>query len=160
MAKGNPLALDRQICFPVYVAGNSLVRAYRPLLSEIGLTYPQYLVMLILWSEEAPLSVGTIGSHLMLDSGTLTPLLKRMESAGIVERRRDQADERRVLIGLTAKGRALRKDAESIPGKLIGCSGMSPTDLHDLHQAVITLRRLFLNDAPPATAAEEEALSE
>lgn len=113
----DPLDLDRQVCFPLYAASNLLNRLYRPLLGEMGLTYPQYLVMLVLW-KETPQTVGSLGDVLHLDSGTLTPLLKRMELAGLVSRTRDADDERRVLVGLTTKGRALRSEAEKVPARL------------------------------------------
>lgn len=114
---GDPLDLDRQVCFPLYAASNLLNRLYRPVLSELGLTYPQYLVMLVLW-KQAPQTVGSLGDLLHLDSGTLTPLLKRMETAGLISRTRDADDERRVLIDVTAKGRALRADAVRVPARL------------------------------------------
>lgn len=113
-ANSDPLSLDEQLCFPLYAAANAIIRAYRPLLKPLGLTYPQYLVMLVLW-ESAPLAVGEIGSRVLLDSGTLTPLLKRLESAGLVERRRDANDERRVNIDLTAAGRQLKGKARAVP---------------------------------------------
>jgi DNA-binding MarR family transcriptional regulator len=113
----DPLDLDRQVCFPLYAASNLLNRLYRPMLAELGLTYPQYLVMLVLW-KRAPQTVGSLGEMLHLDSGTLTPLLKRMEQAGLVSRTRDPDDERRVLIDATAKGRALRADAVKVPAML------------------------------------------
>ena len=92
--------LDEQLCFALYTASHRIIRAYRPLLEPLGLTYVQYLVMLVLW-DESPLSVGELGQGLHLDSGTLTPLLKRMEKSGLVLRERDTDDERRVLISLT-----------------------------------------------------------
>lgn len=113
----DPLDLDRQVCFPLYAASNLLNRLYKPILSGLGLTYPQYLVMLALW-KKAPQTVGSLGEMLYLDSGTLTPLLKRMERAGLVDRTRDTRDERRVLIGLSQKGRDLRSDAEKVPAML------------------------------------------
>src|SRR3546814_14197862 len=108
------LALDRQVCFPLYAASNLLTRLYRPLLAEIGLTYPQYLVLLVLW-RETPQTVGSLGDRLHLDSGTLTPLLKRMALAGLISRTRDVTDERRVLISLTSRGRDLRHTAGGVP---------------------------------------------
>lgn len=124
MAKDDPpridedlLLLDRQACFSLYAASNLLIRLYRPMLAEIGLTFPQYLAMLVLW-ESDPQTVSAIGGRLHLDSGTLTPLLKRLESAGLVMRRRDDSDERRVLISLTDAGRALREPASRIPATL------------------------------------------
>lgn len=113
----DPLDLDRQVCFPLYAASNLLNRLYRPILAELGLTYPQYLVMLVLW-KQAPQTVGSLGGMLHLDSGTLTPLLKRMEQAGLISRTRDAKDERRVLIGLTPKGGDLRSAAARVPEML------------------------------------------
>lgn len=107
------LLLERQICFRLYAASNLVTRLYRPHLEAMGLTYPQYLVMLILWETE-PRSVSQLGERLYLDSGTLTPLLKRLQAAGLVVRRRDTADERRVFIHLTEAGRALRKRADEM----------------------------------------------
>lgn len=111
----NPLRLDYQLCFALYTAGNLVTRLYRPLLQPLGITYLQYLALLVLW-EQAPQSVGELGRRLGLDSGTLTPLFKRLEAAGLVDRKRDEADERRVMIHLTPKGIALRQKAVNIPG--------------------------------------------
>ncbi len=118
MATDDTLHLDQQICFPLYAAANAMVRLYRPLLDALGLTYPQYLAMLVLWEEDGR-SVGELGSLLHLDSGTLTPLLKRLETAGLVARQRDPADERRVVITLTATGRKLKTKAREVPSKLL-----------------------------------------
>ena len=103
-----PPRLDDQLCFALYAAGQAMTRAYKPLLTPLGLTYPQYLVMLVLW-EHGEQSVSAIGSRLGLDSGTLTPLLKRMEQGGFVRRQRDPADQRVVRIALTAAGSALQE---------------------------------------------------
>lgn len=111
------LRLDRQLCFALYTASNLTTRLYRPLLEPLGITYPQYLVLMALW-ERAPRTVGELGQALGLDSGTLTPLLKRMEANGLVARNRDSADERRVLVELTAAGLALRDRAAPIPEAL------------------------------------------
>jgi DNA-binding MarR family transcriptional regulator len=111
------LRLDNQLCFALYGAANRMTRLYRPLLDALGLTYPQYLAMLVLW-EKSPRTVGELGEALDLDSSTLTPLLKRLEAGGLVERRRDPDDERRVIVALTDKGRALREQAVAIPEKL------------------------------------------
>lgn len=129
----DPLLLDRQLCFPLYAATNLLNRLYGPMLKPLGLTYPQYLVMLVLWEEE-PQTVGSLGARLYLDSGTLTPLLKRMEAAGLVSRTRDAGDERRVLIGLTERGRALRSDALHVPGTIAG--GRSSEEIDALRENV------------------------
>ena len=113
----NQLCLDEQLCFPIYAASNLIVKAYRPFLTPLGLTYPQYLVVLVLWEKEC-VSVGDLGQILHLDSGTLTPLLKRMETSGLINRSRDPNDERRVLISLKDKGRDLSAEAEKIPKEL------------------------------------------
>ncbi|MBY0620030.1 MarR family winged helix-turn-helix transcriptional regulator [Sphingomonas ursincola] len=142
----DPLLLDRQVCFPLYAATNLLNRLYGPVLRPLGLTYPQYLVMLVLWEEE-PQTVGALGARLYLDSGTLTPLLKRMEQAGLVSRTRDAEDERRVLIGLTERGRALRADALHVPETIAG--GRSPEGLDELREGV---RKLVAMLAAPGEA--------
>ena len=112
--KPDPLALDQQLCFQFYAASNLITRLYRPRLAELGLTYPQYLVMLVLWEHDG-LSVGALSSRLHLDNATVTPLIKRMELLGLLNRKRDLDDERRVLVTLTADGRALRERAVAIP---------------------------------------------
>src|SRR6187200_10539 len=109
------LALDNQLCFALYSASLAMTKLYKPLLDELGLTYPQYLAMLALWEQDG-LMVSEIGDRLSLDSGTLTPLLKRLEAAGLVSRIRDVQDERRVHITLTAAGRKLKARAQKIPG--------------------------------------------
>ena len=129
------LLLDRQVCFPLYAASNLLTRLYRPVLADLGLTYPQYLVMLVLWEHE-PQGVSDLGRRLHLDSGTLTPLLKRMEAAGLVSRARDGEDERRVSIALTAAGQALRDRAKDVPATLAKGLGLSPEALKSLRLAV------------------------
>jgi DNA-binding MarR family transcriptional regulator len=129
------LRLDLQVCFPLYAASNLLGRLYRPVLAPLGLTYPQYLVMLVLW-QEAPQSVSALGDRLHLDSGTLTPLLKRMENAGLVTRTRDAADERRVLIGLTEQGVALRQAARDVPATLASGLSLSSQELAELRDSV------------------------
>ena len=111
------LRLDNQLCFALYGAANRMTRLYRPLLDALGLTYPQYLAMLVLW-EASPRTVGALGEALDLDSSTLTPLLKRLETSGLITRDRDPEDERRVIVALTDKGRALRDQAVTIPEKI------------------------------------------
>jgi DNA-binding MarR family transcriptional regulator len=112
-AQADGLRLERQLCFALYSATNLTTRLYRPLLDPLGITYPQYLAMLALW-ERAPRSVGELGEALGLDSGTLTPLLKRLEAGGLVTRTRDARDERRVLVGLTPAGAELRVHAAAV----------------------------------------------
>ncbi|MBW0151870.1 MAG: MarR family transcriptional regulator [Phenylobacterium sp.] len=147
-AKGegvDPLRLDLQLCFALYGASNRVTRLYRPLLEPLGLTYPQYLVMLALW-ENAPRSVGDLGQALDLDSGTLTPLLKRLETQGLVNRARDPRDERRVIISLTDKGAHLRGPAAAVPGQLVCRLGGELGDLAALRTALQALNRR-LDDA-------------
>lgn len=132
------LKLANQLCFPIYAAANAIQKAYRPHLQPLGLTYPQYLVMLVLWETDG-VSVGDIGRRLHLDSGTLTPLLKRLEAAGLVARRRSDDDERVVLISLTAAGRALQAQAEPIPLKLADDLHMEPAQALALKQGLEAL---------------------
>jgi DNA-binding MarR family transcriptional regulator len=127
------LELDAQLCLPLYAASRAVTRRYGDLLADAGLTYPQYLTMLALWGG-APLTVGDIGTRLHLDTGTLTPLLKRLEQAGLVVRRRDPADERRVLIEPTTAGWALREQVTEVPGELGESIGLSEDEARQLHQ--------------------------
>jgi DNA-binding MarR family transcriptional regulator len=134
-----PLALSNQLCFAFYSVSHAFSRAYRQFLDPLGLTYPQYVVLLVLW-EQDNLTVKSIGEQLFLDSGTLTPLLKRLESAGLIRRKRDREDERQVRILLTDAGRALREKAEDIPNN-VGCVlGLSFDEVRDLTQQVAKLR--------------------
>lgn len=129
MEGGHPqLALDQQICLPLYAASRAVTRRYGELLGEVGLTYPQYLCLLALWEADGPLGVGELGTLLHLDSGTLTPLLKRMESAGLVTRTRDTADERRVQVSTTDAGRALRERVADVPARLVAGMNMTEAD--------------------------------
>lgn len=133
------LQLDKQVCFPIYAASNLINRLYRPLLSEIGLTYPQHLVMLTLW-EKSPRPMGELCGLLYLDSGTLTPLLKRLQSDGLLNRKRDPDDERKMIVTLTAKGDSLRHQAIEVPKCLLQQFEMNPSDLEgfrDLMQATV-----------------------
>lgn len=120
----DPLALDNQFCFALYSTSLAMTKMYKSLLDKIGLTYPQYLVMLVLWQDNA-LSVNQIGEKLFLDSGTLTPLLKRMEAANLLKRERSTIDERQVTISLTPTGQELRQAAQSIPAQVMCASGLS-----------------------------------
>ncbi|WP_224242455.1 MarR family winged helix-turn-helix transcriptional regulator [Hyalangium gracile] len=133
------LRLSEQLCFTIYSTAHALNRTYRPLLKELGITYPQYLVMLVLW-EQDDLAVKEIGERLFLDSGTLTPLLKRLEAIGYVTRARDASDERQVRIRLTPQGRALRSKAECIPQELVAASGYAVADLQKLKADIQRLR--------------------
>lgn len=129
------LALDRQVCFALAVASRSVIALYRPLLEPMGLTHPQYLVMLALW-EESPLSVKQLSGLLQLDPGTLSPLLKRLESSGYVTRARDPRDERSLAVTLTDEGQALRTQALNIPPAVIDRLGMTLPELEALHKSL------------------------
>lgn len=131
---GNPMQrLESQLCFPLYAASRMLTKAYQPLLQELGLTYPQYLVLLLLW-EHQELTVKELGENLLLDSGTLTPLLKRMEQRQWLSRRRDPRDERSVIIGLQPAGEALKAPACRIPEQLFARLGMPEAEFTALRQ--------------------------
>jgi DNA-binding MarR family transcriptional regulator len=137
----NPaLLLESQLCFALYSTSLAMTKLYKPLLDDIGLTYPQYVVMLVLW-EEDDLTVSGIGERLFLDSGTLTPLLKRLEAAGLVGRHREPADERCVRIRLSAAGRKLKAKAGQIPGCVLSASGLSRAELVSLTRDLNALRR-------------------
>jgi len=129
------LDLDMQLCLPLYAASRAITRRYGDLLAETGLTYPQYLTMLALWGS-APMTVGDIGARLFLDTGTLTPLLKRLERAGLVVRRRDQADERRVVIEPTADGWALRERVANVPCELGRALQLTEDESRSLHRSL------------------------
>ncbi|TQM82096.1 DNA-binding MarR family transcriptional regulator [Saccharothrix saharensis] len=132
----DPLALERQVCFALSIASRNVVAVYRPLLEPMGLTHPQYLVMLALWGR-APLSVKELSRLLALEPATLSPLLKRLEAIGYVTRSRDAADERQLAVTLTEEGAALREQALAIPPAVVERLGMSLDELRDLH-AVLT----------------------
>ncbi|RLQ03197.1 MarR family transcriptional regulator [Micromonospora sp. BL1] len=131
----DPLALEQQVCFALSVAARSVVAVYRPLLEPMGLTHPQYLVMLALW-QHAPLSGRDLSRLLQLDPGTLSPLLKRLEAAGYIRRERDAADERSLAVSLTPEGQALRARAERIPPAIVQRLGLPLADLRHLHSAL------------------------
>ncbi len=133
------LTLDQMFCFAVYSAGHAMNRVYKPLLDELGLTYPQYLVMLVLW-EQDDLTVGQVGEKLFLDSSTLTPLLKRLECTGVLKRERDSADERQVRVRLTETGRDLRQRALGLPGCIVKATGQSLPELRRLQDDIQRLR--------------------
>ncbi|MFC4127682.1 MarR family winged helix-turn-helix transcriptional regulator [Nocardia rhizosphaerae] len=148
-ALDDPLRLDRQVCFALAVANRSVLAVYRPLLEPLGLTHPQYLVMLALWGE-APMSVKAVAEAIQLDSATLSPLLKRLESAGLITRRRDPHDERTLLIDLTAAGATLREHAERIPPAVVERLGVSLADLEELRDVLTRVN----NAARLATESE------
>ena len=133
------LQLDNQLCFALYSASLAMTKLYKPLLDELGLTYPQYIVMLALWEKDG-LTVSQLGDRLTLDSGTLTPLLKRLEASGFVSRMRDVNDERRVHVTLTATGRRMKQRAQKIPGCVMEASQCSLTELVRLTRELRDLR--------------------
>jgi DNA-binding MarR family transcriptional regulator len=133
------LALDMQLCFALYSASLAMTKLYKPLLAPLGLTYPQYLVMLVLWEQDGQ-PVSAIGDRLTLDSGTLTPLLKRLEASGLVQRLRDAADERRVLIQLTPEGRAMKARATGIPQQILCATDCQLDEVSSLTQRLKSLR--------------------
>ncbi|WP_305788143.1 MarR family winged helix-turn-helix transcriptional regulator [Symbioplanes lichenis] len=131
----DPLELEQQVCFALSVAARSVVAVYKPLLEPMGLTHPQYLVMLALW-QHAPLSVRELSGLLQLDPGTLSPLLKRLESIGYLRRERDRADERSLAVTLTERGRDLRAEALKIPPAVVERLGLPIEELQTLHAAL------------------------
>ncbi|MEP9417491.1 MarR family winged helix-turn-helix transcriptional regulator [Gordonia sp. VNQ95] len=149
----NPLLLERQVCFALAVANRSVLRIYRRLLDPLGLTHPQYLVMLALW-ESAPRGVKEIGAVLQLDSATLSPLLKRLEANGLIERRRRDNDERNVDIDLTDAGRALRTKALDIPPAVVDALGVDLADLEELHGVLTRVNAAAVRAERPAARAE------
>ena len=146
------LALERQVCFALSVAARNVVAVYRPVLEPLGLTHPQYLVMLALW-QHGTLSVKELSGLLHLDPGTLSPLLKRLEAGGLLRRERDPADQRNLALALTDRGRALREEAERIPAGIVERLDMPLEELTGLHEAltrVIDASRRVLGDADGA----------
>ncbi|HBK45701.1 MAG TPA: MarR family transcriptional regulator [Xanthomonadaceae bacterium] len=133
------LKLDHQLCFALYSANLAMNKLYRGLLKALGLTYPQYLVMLVLWEQDQR-TVSEIGERLFLDSATLTPLLKRLESAGLLTRTRAASDERQVIIALTAAGRSLRAKAQAVPGQVACAAACDTEQMIRLQRELTTLR--------------------
>ena len=149
------LQLDNQLCFALYRASRAVIRSYGPALDALGLTYVQYLALLVLW-QEAPLPVGSIGARLHLETSTLTPLLKRMEDAGLVSRTRDPHDERRVLIDLTPEAWAMRGRAQDIPEQVYSRFALAPDEARRLHRTLTELADTLdgAADAPAMTPPE------
>ncbi|RKR87161.1 MarR family transcriptional regulator [Micromonospora pisi] len=138
------LALSRQVCFALYATSRAVTDLYRPILDEFGLTYPQYLALLVLWERpDDPLTVTQLGAALHLDSGTLSPLLKRLERAGLVTRRRASRDERLVEIELTGAGRALRQRVEQVPRRIVRATGLTEGDLVALRGTLNQITQLI-----------------
>ena len=132
------LLLENQLCFPLYAASREVIKRYRPYLDELDLTYTQYVAMMVLWAEEQ-ISVKELGQRLYLDSGTLTPVLKNLESKGYITRHRSHEDERVLLAGLTEEGRALRDRAIEVPRQMAGCIHLEPVDAGQLYALLYKL---------------------
>ncbi|MGK6319018.1 MarR family winged helix-turn-helix transcriptional regulator [Sphingomonas sp. DT-204] len=150
-----PLPLDDQLCYAIYSAGMAIQRLYKPLLDELGLTYPQYLVLNILWREDGQ-TVGGIAEQLALESSTLTPLLKRLEAAGLVRRTRNPDNERQVVIELTDQGRALQPQAGCLGEALLAASGQPPERLGELNRNVRELRDALYGDTSKWSIARSD----
>ncbi len=151
--------VDQQVCFAIYSTLHAVNKVYAPLLAPLGLTYPQYLVMLVLW-EADDITVKAIGERLHLDSGTLTPLLKRLEAAGFLHRARDPKDERQVRVGLTENGRDMRRRAKSIPGQMARAMGRPPEELKAVRKELRRIRNALLGkrDKPEKPDKPEQRL--
>ncbi|ANI14314.1 MarR family transcriptional regulator [Pseudomonas citronellolis] len=133
------LKLDNQLCFALYSTSLQMTKVYKPLLQQLGLTYPQYIAMLVLWEQDG-ITVGEISARMLTDPGSLTPLLKRLEGEGLITRKRSASDERVVELRLTDKGRELRQQAESIPACILAVSGLSLEELGRLKNELVELR--------------------
>lgn len=144
-----PLSLDDQLCFALYGASMAMTRVYKPMLDRIGITYPQYLVLHALWEEDGR-TIGQLADRLALESSTITPLVKRLEAAGIVKRTRDPKDERHVHVLLAPPGEALKADAECLAETIFARTGLSMEDMRALNRQVQTLQRAL---STPATEA-------
>ncbi|SFS39595.1 MarR family winged helix-turn-helix transcriptional regulator [Saccharopolyspora flava] len=149
--------LDRLLCFALHSASRAFTNLYRPFLDEIGLTYPQYLVMLVLWERES-LTVKELGALLRLDSGTLSPLLKRLEARGVLTRARSETDERSVRVAITDDGRALGRHASDIPQRMVAATGMELGDVEELRSTLENLTTT-LNDAARRVTENQETPS-
>lgn len=152
-SQGGALDLNKQVCFALYRASRALTQLYRPLLDELDLTYPQYLVLLVLW-ERGPTTVRELGQALDLDSGTLSPMLKRLATRGIIERKRSESDERSVVVHLTEQGDELREQAAAVPERAAGSTSLDPSELLALRDSLTTL-----TDAVNARRAHERGTS-
>ena len=139
-----PTNVDQHMCFALYSASHSMTKVYKPLLNALNLTYPQYLVLLVLWQQDS-VTVNTLGERLFLDSGTLTPLLKRLEKNGYLSRKRATEDERRVIIKLTKLGEQLQEKSQYVPLKVACSTGCSPSEIHTLNDQLIALRASLIS---------------
>ncbi len=131
--KYDALKLENQLCFPLYACSREIIKQYKPYLDEIDLTYTQYIAMMVLWEKKA-VTVKELGNALFLDSGTLTPLLKKMEAKGLIHRQRSAEDERSLIVSLTEEGEALKEQALAVPYKMAQCTGLAPEEAAQLYQ--------------------------
>ena len=131
--KYEPLKLSKQLCFPLYACSREMIKLYKPWLDELGLTYTQYITMMVLW-EHKSMTVKMLGQELYLDSGTLTPLLKKLEDKGLVTRRRSDRDERNLIVTITEQGEAMKDAALHIPGEMTKCINLPKDDIRDLYR--------------------------
>lgn len=127
------LKLENQLCFPLYACSKEIIRHYKPFLDELDLTYTQYITMMVMWEMET-VNVKTLGERLFLDSGTLTPLLKKLEGKGYIRRERSSKDERNLIVSITDEGRALRQRALAVPGQIAGCTNMEADEAVTLYR--------------------------
>lgn len=140
--KYDAIKIDNQLCFPLYACAKEIVRRYKPFLDEIDLTYTQYIAMMVLW-EEKEINVKALGKRLYLDSGTLTPLLKRLEQKNLISRQRDSKDERNLIVRLTAEGERLKEKAVEIPHKMAGCVKLDEKDAAVLYRILHNMLQSF-----------------
>ena len=138
MEEFNPLKLENQLCFPIYACAREIAKAYTPYLDKIDLTYTQYVTMMVMWDRES-LTFKELGKKLFLDSGTLTPVIKNLEKKGFVTKQRDPADERNVIVSITASGKALREKAKEIPSKMLCAYKISEDDGKQLYSLIYKL---------------------
>ena len=134
----DPLKLENQLCFPLYACSREIIKQYKPFLDEIDLTYTQYIAMMVLWEKES-VTVKELGEALYLDSGTLTPLLKKMEAKGLITRRRSEADERSLIVTLTEAGDRLKDRAVQVPNRMAGCIQLEPNEAQELYRILYKL---------------------
>lgn len=136
--KYDALKLENQLCFPLYACSREVIRQYKPYLDELDLTYTQYIAMMVLW-EHGSVTVKELGQHLFLDSGTLTPLLKKLEAKGLISRRRDREDERSLIVSLTGEGEAMKDRALAVPAQTARCMRLSPEEAQELYRLLYKL---------------------
>ena len=139
------LKIENQLCFPLYACSREIIRQYKPLLDELELTYTQYITMMVLW-ERGSVNVKTLGDVLYLDSGTLTPLLKKLEQKGLVDRKRSSEDERNLIMTITDKGEELRKKAAAVPEKMANCLNIDPNEAAMLYSILYKILRGIIKD--------------